>query len=120
MTQDQWIDLGLYASYVLIGIAIAAALIMNFANALKDPKTLVKGAAGIVLLVVIFFIGYSIAPAEFGKSTAMAFESAKIDPTAESANNTYKLVGGAMTTTLILIVIAVVGLIYSSVSRIVR
>lgn len=120
MTQDQWIDLGLYASYVLVGIAIAAALIMNFANALKDPKTLIKGAAGIVLLAVVFFIGYSMAPAEFGKSTAEAFRSAGIDPTDDSAGSTYKWVGGAMTTTLILIVIGIVGLIYSSVSRLVR
>ena len=117
MSQEQWIDLGLYASYALIAIAIAAALIMNFANALKDPKTLVKGVAGIALLAIVFFIGYSIAPAEFGQSTARAFESAKIDPVTESAGNTFKLVGGAMTTTLILVVIASVGLIYSTVAR---
>lgn len=120
MSQDQWIDLGLYASYVLIGIAIVAAVVMNFANALKDPKSLIKGAAGIIGLVIVFFIGYSMAPAEFGQSTAMAFESAKIDASAESANNTYKLVGGAMTTTLVLIVIAVVGLVYSSVARLIN
>ena len=120
MSQDQWIDLGLYASYVLIAIAIVAAVVMNFANALKDPKTLIKGAVGIVGLVVVFFIGYSMAPAEFGKVTATAFESAKIDPSAESTGNTYKLVGGAMTTTLILIVIAVVGLVYSSIARLIN
>jgi hypothetical protein len=120
MTQDQWIDLGLYASYVLIGIAIVAAVGMNFANALNDPKSLIKGLAGIVVLAAVFFIGYSMAPSEFGQSTAMAFESAKIDPAGESTGNTYKLVGGAMTTTLVLILIAVVGLIYSSVSRIAR
>mgnify|MGYP001803273335 CR=1 FL=1 len=119
MSQDQWIDLGLYASYVLIAIAIVAAVVMNFANALKDPKTLIKGAVGIVGLVVVFFIGYSIAPAEFGQSTAMAFESAGIEPAKDSANSTYKLVGGAMTTTLILIVIAVVGLVYSSIARLI-
>jgi len=32
----------------------------------------------------------------------------------------YKLVGGAMTTTLILVVVALLGLVYSSVARIVR
>jgi len=120
MSQDQWIDLGLYASYVLIGIAIVAAVVMNFANALKDPKTLIKGGIGIVGLVVIYFIGYSVAPAEFGQSTAMAFESAKIDPADPETAETYRKVGAAMTTTLVLIVIAVVGLVYSSVARIAR
>lgn len=120
MSQDQWIDLGLYAAYVLIGIALVAAVVMNLVNALKNPKSLIKGLAGIVVLVIVFLIGYSMAPTEFGAITAKAFESAKIDPTSESASSTFKLVGGAMTTTLVLIVIAVVGLIYSSVARVIR
>ena len=120
MSQDQLVNLGLNAGYVLCAIAIVAAVVMNFANALKDPKSLLKGAIGIVVLLVIFFIGYSMAPSEIGAITAKSFESTKVDPSTESAANTYKWVGGAMTTTLILVVIAVAGLIYSSVSRIAR
>ncbi|MFY0592738.1 hypothetical protein [Roseivirga sp.] len=120
MSQEQWIDIGLYGSMILIGVAIVAAIGMNIANAISNPKTLVKGAAGIGLLAIVFLIGYSMAPTEFGASTAKALEASSIDPDGESAGNVYKLVGGAMTTTLILVVIAVVGLIYSSVSRIIR
>ena len=120
MDQEQWIDIGLYGSYILIGVAAVAAIVMNFANSLGNPKSLLKSVIGIVVLGLIFFIGYSMAPAEFGASTARAMEAASIDPTSEGAVTTYKLVGGAMTTTLALILIAVVGLIYSSVARIVR
>ncbi|OEK05331.1 hypothetical protein [Roseivirga misakiensis] len=120
MSQEQWIDIGLYGSMVLILVAIVAAIGMNIVNAISNPKTLVKGAAGIGLLAIVFLIGYSMAPTEFGASTAKALEASKIDPTSDGAGNIYKLVGGAMTTTLILVVIAVVGLIYSSVSRIIR
>ena len=120
MSQEQLIDIGLYASYILIGLAAVAAIVMNLINSLGNPKSLIKSAAGVVLLVVIFFIGYSSAPAEFGPSTAAAMEAANIDPTSDSASSTYKFVGGAMTTTLVLIIIAVVGLIYSSIARIVR
>ena len=119
MSQEQWIDIGLYGSMILIGIAIVAAIGMNIVNAISNPKTLIKGAAGIGLLAILFLIGYSTAPAEFGAATAKAMEASSIDPTAEGAGNVYKLVGGAMTTTLILIVIAVVGLVYSSISRII-
>ncbi|MEC7752531.1 hypothetical protein [Roseivirga sp. UBA1976] len=120
MDQEQWIDIGLYAAYILMGVAAVAAIVMNLVNSLGNPKSLLKSGIGIVLLGLIFFIGYSMAPAEFGASTAKAMEAAKMDPTSESAVTTYKLVGGAMTTTLVLVTIAVVGLIYSSIARIVR
>lgn len=120
MSQEQLIDIGLILSYILIGVAAAAAIIMNLINSFGNLKSLVKSAAGVVLLVVIFFIGYSIAPSEFSASTAKAMEAASIDPTSDSAGSTYKFIGGAMTTTLALIVIAVVGLVFSSIARIVR
>lgn len=120
MDQEQWVDLGLYASYILLGVAALAAIVMNLVNSLNNPKSLLKSGIGIVLLVAIFFIGYSMAPGEFGASTAKALESANMDPTSESSVTVYRLVGGAMTTTLALIIIAVVGLIYSSVARIVK
>jgi len=118
MSQEQWIDIGLYGSMFLIGFAIVAAIGLNIVNAIGNPKTLIKGAAGIGILAIVFLIGYSMAPTEFGASTAKALEASDIDPA--SAGNVYKLVGGAMTTTLILLVIALVGLIYSSISRIIR
>jgi len=117
---ESLIDFSLNAAYVLLGIALVAAIVMNFANAAKDPRSLIKGGIGIVVLLVVFFIGYSMAPSEIGELTAKSFQSAKIDPTTESASNTYKWVGGAMTTTFLLIVIAGVGLVYSTVSRIVK
>lgn len=120
MSQEQWIDLGLNATYVLLGVALVAAILMNFANALKDPRSLIKGGIGIVVLLIVFFIGYSIAPAEIGRETAKSFEAIDIDPTSEEAVSTFRWVGGAMSTTFILIIIAVVGLVYSSVSRIFR
>lgn len=120
MDQEQWVDIGLYASYILLGLAAVAAIVMNLVNSLGNPKSLLKSGIGVVLLAVIFFVGYSMAPAEFGASTARAMEASNIDPTSDSAVTTYKLVGGAMTTTLVLILIAVVGLIYSSVARLVK
>lgn len=120
MDQEQWIDIGLYGSYILIVVAAVAAIVMNFVNSLGNPKSLVKSVIGVVVLGLLFIIGYSMAPAEFGASTARAMEATKIDPTSEGAVTTYRLVGGAMTTTLALIVIALVGLVYSSIARLVR
>lgn len=120
MDQDQLIDLGLYIAYALVGLALLAAILMNFINALKDPKTLIKSVAGIAVLGIIFLIGYSMAPDVLDAAAKTAFENAKIDVNAESTGRTFKLVGGAMTTTLVLVVIAVVGLVYSSVAKLIR
>ncbi|MFT6969931.1 MAG: hypothetical protein ACJAXX_000494 [Roseivirga sp.] len=118
MDQEQLIDLGLYASYILLGVAAVAAIGMNFVNAFNNPKTLVKSGIGIVALAIVFFIGYSLAPTEIDLVSQRAFEANDVDPSAASTLTTYKLIGGAMTTTLVLIIVAVVGLIYSSVSRV--
>ena len=120
MDQEQLIDLGLWAAYILLGVAAAAAILMNLFNSVKNPKSLVKSGIGIVVLVVIFFIGYSMAPAEIDAVSQKAFNANNIDPTASGTVTTYRLIGGAMTTTLVLIVIAVVGLIYSSIARVFR
>lgn len=120
MNQEQWINIGLYGAFILIGVAALSAIAMNIINAISNPKTLIKGGIGIAVLVIIFLIGYSSAPSEFGAATARALEASKIDPGSEGAGITYKLVGGAMTTTLVLIILALVGLIYSSIARIVK
>lgn len=120
MDQEQLIDLGLYAAYILLGIAAVAAIVMNLINSFGNPKSLVKSGIGVVALVAVFFIGYSMAPSEMDLITQRAFDANDMDPSADSTINTYRLIGGAMTTTLVLLVVAVVGLIYSSVARIVK
>lgn len=117
---EQWIDIMLYAAYILLGVAAVSAVFMNLANSLKDPKSLIKSGIGIVVLGAIFLIGYQMAPAELDRLAVTAFEANEMDPKEESTVQVFRLVGGAMTTTLVLIVIAVVGLIYSSVARLIK
>ena len=117
---EQWIDIMLYAAYILLGVAAVSAVFMNLFNSLKNPKSLIKSGIGIVLLVVIFFIGYSSAPAELDRLAVVAFEANDMDPSADSTIGVYKFVGGAMTTTLVLIIVALAGLVYSSIARIVK
>ena len=119
MDSDQLINIGLYGAYALIIIAAGAAIIMNVINSLSNVKSLIKSGIGIAALLVIFFIGYSMAPSELDTVTRAAFERAEVDPDAASTIQTFRLVGASMTTTLILVVIAVVGLIYSSISKLI-
>lgn len=119
MESEQLIDIGLYAAMILVGIALAAAVLMNIYNAMNNPKTLIKSGIGIGVLVAIFLIGYATASTEVVASTARALEAAEIDPKSENAVSMMKLVGGAFTTVLALLIIAALGLIYSTVSKLV-
>lgn len=120
MNQDQLINIGLYGGFALIVIATVAAIGMNLVSALSNPKTLIKSGIGVGALLVIFLISYSMAPSTFDEISREAFILADIDVDAPSTGETYKMVGGAMTTTLVLFSIAVVGLIYSSVAKMIR
>jgi hypothetical protein len=120
MDSDQLINIGLYGGFALIVIAAVAAVGMNLYSAFANPKVLIKAGIGVGALLIIFFISYSIAPNTFDGISREAFILAEIDVDAESTGEIYKLVGGAMTTTLVLFVLAVVGLIYSSVAKIIQ
>jgi len=117
MNQDQLINIGLYGGFALIVIATVAAIGMNLVSAFSNPKVLIKAGIGVGALLIIFLISYSIAPSTFDNTSREAFILADIDVDAASTGDVYKLVGGAMTTTLVLFVIAVIGLIYSSIAK---
>lgn len=119
MDSDQLINIGLYGGFALIVIATVAAIGMNLFSAISNPKVLIKAGIGVGALVIIFFISYSVAPSTFDNISREAFILAEIDVDAASTGETYKMVGGAMTTTLVLFVLAVVGLMYSSIAKII-
>ncbi len=116
---EQLIDIGLYIAYALVIIAAGTAIIMNVINSISNPKSLVKSGIGIGVLGVVFLISYSMAPTVFDNVSREAFILAEFDPDSESFAGTYKWVGGAMTTTLILFALAVVGLVYSTVAKLI-
>ncbi len=119
MDSEQLIDIGLYGAMILLVIAVLAAVLMNLFNALNNPKSLIKSGIGIGALLAIFFIGYATASTEISGSIAQSLEAAEIDPTGDAAVSMMKIVGGAFTTVLALMIIAALGLIYSTVSKLV-
>ncbi|MEP0711635.1 MAG: hypothetical protein ABJC55_06900, partial [Algoriphagus sp.] len=57
-------DILLYGSYLLVILGAAVAILLPLIKSLDDPKSLLKTAAGIVGIVVLFFIAYSISSNE--------------------------------------------------------
>ena len=99
-----FIDIGLFASYLLIGLCALAAIVIPLVQSLDDPKSLVKSGVGVVGLVIIFLISYAISEGE-----------ASGDVTA----NTSILVGAGIMTTYMCFFVAIAGIIYTEISKII-
>ncbi len=94
-------------SYVLIGFAMVVAIVLPLIYTVtQDPKSLVKIAISLGVLVVVFFICYAFAEAK-------AVTTPDEDMSAEGA----KYIGGVLIMTYVMIAVAFIGVIFGEVSR---
>jgi hypothetical protein len=101
------LDFGLYALYVLLIIAVAAAIIFPLVNSLSNPRSLVRSGIAVVVMLVIFGVAYALSESELTRSAIAAGLS-------ESA---VKLVSAGLIMLYIVFVLAVLALIYSEISK---
>jgi uncharacterized membrane protein YeiB len=98
---------GLTFVYILFGAALIAAVVLPFISALKNPKVLTKIGISVGVLLVIFLVSYAISGNEVTRIAASkgqdAFDS--------------KMIGAGLITFYIALVVAVLGLVYSEVSK---
>jgi hypothetical protein len=107
MEQD-FVDIMIIVSYALLGLAALAAIILPLINAIGNPRSLVTGAIGLVVILVIFGIGYSFA----GSEVTATYSKFGIE------SGMSKYIGGIINTTYILIVVAIVGIAFTEISKI--
>ncbi|WP_338761354.1 hypothetical protein WAF17_15335 [Bernardetia sp. ABR2-2B] len=94
-------------SYVLVGFAMIAAIVLPLIYTVtQDPKSLVKIAISLGVLVVVFFICYAFADATAVKT-----------PDEEMSAEGAKYIGGVLIMTYVMIAVAFVGAIFGEVSR---
>lgn len=104
------VDLLLNLAYVLVFIAVIAAVILPLLISLKNPKVLVRSGLGIGVLVGLFGICYSSASAEITplyKNLGVSMEQVQLS-------------GGLIQSTIVLIIIAVGAVILGELSKVVR
>jgi hypothetical protein len=101
------VDAGLYASYALFGVAVAASLVLPLLGSLKSPGELKKPLMALAAMVVLFVISYALSGSEV--STIQAAKGI--------TENTSKLVGAGLTMFYLISGIAVLGLIYSEINK---
>lgn len=105
-----FIDIALIGSYILVGVAIVAAVILPLINSLSDLSTLAKSGVGILILLVLFGISYAIA----GDEVTAVYTKYKVDA------GVSKMVGGSLIMMYLLTGVALVGIVYTEISKIIK
>ena len=107
---DQFVSTyGLYAAYILLGIAILAAILMPLIQSFSNPRALLGALVGVVAIAVLFFIGYSIA----GNEVVPLYIKNNVTSAVTS-----KMIGGALITMYILILLALVSIVVTEITKI--
>ena len=101
------IDFMLYLGYALIAICALAAIVLPAINALGDPGSLVKSGVGLGGLLVVFLISWGLS----GSEVLPAYTDFGIDA------GLSKFVGGILTMMYLLAFIAIIGILYTEVSK---
>ncbi|WP_143962209.1 hypothetical protein [Litoribacter populi] len=105
-------DIFLYVGYLLIAVGVVAALVMPLIKSLDNPKSLIKTGIGIVALLVLFFIAYSIADSE----VIPRYAAAPFNLTPALS----QLVGGILITVYFLFGFAILGIIVTEINKIIK
>ena len=104
---DGIINFGLYLTYFLIGLAVVAVVILPLVKAMDNPKTLVGTAIGLGVLLVLFGVSYAVA----GNEVLASYTVQNVGP------GISKFVGGLLITMYLLFGGAIVGILYTEVSK---
>ncbi|MEN2283529.1 hypothetical protein AAGF08_15400 [Algoriphagus sp. SE2] len=105
-------DILLYGSYLLIAIGAFVSIVMPLIKSLDNPKSLLKTVVGIVGILVLFFIAYSVSSSE----VLPKFEAEPFNLTPAGS----QLVGGMLITTYILAIMALAGIVVTELNKAIK
>lgn len=103
------VEFGLYLTYILVGVAVLAVIVLPLINAISNPRSLVISGIGLVFLGVVFLVSWGLS--SYDTVSAKAAEQG-LTP------GGVQRIGGVLTMMYILLVGAVVGIIVTEVSKI--
>lgn len=101
------IDIGLFIAYIAAAIAAGGAIVLPLLSAVKQPATLVRPALAVLALVALFGISYSVSGSEISISAA----------TAGVTESGTKLISAGLIVFYVALVAALLGVVYSEISK---
>jgi len=104
------IDIGIYAMYILFFVSLGVAVILEFVNLLKNPKSLIFAGITVAIVVVVFFIGYSLSSGNVTtKYTALGVDE-----------GSSRLIGAGLIMLYIFLFVALAGMIVSEIYKMLK
>ena len=101
------LDFGFYLFYALLIIAVALTVVFPIIHVLREPSTLLRSAIGVGVIVVLFVISYALSDSEVNlKAAALG-----VTPTSS------RLIGAGLIMFYITLVLSILALIYSEISK---
>ena len=101
------INIALMVTYALIGIAVVSVIVLPLIKAIDDPNTLIGTAIGLGVLLVVFGIAYALS----GDEVLPRYVTQGVGP------GISKFVGGLLTTMYFFLGAAIVGIVFTEVSK---
>ena len=111
---DTWVNANLYWAYILFGVSVAAALLMELASTASDKQAAKSTLIAIIFMGSVVGISYLLA----GSEMPQFYGVEKFIENGDLTPNVSKWIGTGLITTYILSAISVIGIIWSSISRI--
>ncbi|MCK5208349.1 MAG: hypothetical protein KAQ79_10020 [Cyclobacteriaceae bacterium] len=101
-------DIFLYLAYTLVIIAFVAAILLPLIGAIGNPQSLLKSGLGVLFIIVLYFIAYAIS----GSEVTQSYSQFNVGPELS------KTVGGTLIMCYFLLGFAIVGILYTEISKI--
>lgn len=109
MEEGNIVDIMIYVAYALLGLAVVTAIVMPLIKSIGDPKSLLGGLVGILILLVIYGIAYAISQGDV-TPVYMKFE---VDASLS------RIVGASIISMYILLGLSVLGIVFSEIYKLV-
>ena len=103
------VEFGLYLTYILVGVAVLAVIVLPLINAVSNPRSLVISGIGLAALLVVFLISWALS--SYDTVSAKAAEQG-LTP------GGVQRIGGVLTMMYLLLAGAIVGIVVTEIGKI--
>lgn len=107
--QDFITNYGLPLSYILLAVAFLAAVVAPLITIMQDPKQLVKTAIALGAVVIVFFVAFSVSPADD--------VAPRLITKFNISEGLSKYIGAGLVVTYLLMVGSMLAIVFNEVSR---
>jgi hypothetical protein len=103
------VNVGIIVAYALVFIGVILAVVFPLINSISQPKTLLKAGVGVLIVLVVYGIGYGLA----GSDLTTKFIQSGVE-----SGGLSRSIGGAIMMVYLLMGVAVIGIVYTEFSKV--